>query len=295
MYNKEIVSLILAVLSLIASIIAFLFPEASKHQGVRITVGIVFLFVAIILGAWGVSVLVLGDLLSKSIQQTTAINTPNSVTQHPADTSTSMAPTATSVLVANTPVPPTATDIPPTDTSMPTFTLIPPTNASLPAVISTDTPVPPTNTPKPTATFTPVPVKINFSVPGNIEGGTRIDISTAGFYQLGYVGNAYSPWPSDGYEGNRGWATHVQAFINRPVEWGMTSYGLIGPINFDVYLGAPDYHLAQNAAIAATRGKVASAGYLNAGDYITFVVVDERGVYSDNRGQVDLVLVLVGQ
>jgi len=70
---------------------------------------------------------------------------------------------------------------------------------------------------------------------------------------------------------------------------------LIGPINFDAYLGAPDYYEAENAAVAATQGKSISLGRLNAGDQVTFVVVDEQGTYSDNRGQVDLSLVLIGQ
>jgi len=206
---------------------------------------------------------------------------------------------ANMVTPTETPIPTaTNTSLPTTThTRLPTVTLtdtpVPPTDTVVPP---TPTPMPPTNTPiQPTPTFTPEPVKLSFVVQGKTEDGVRIDIETAGTYQLEYIGNAYSPWSTDASEGNRGWATHIQVFINRPVEWGRTEYGLIGPINFDAYLGASGYYMAKDAVVVATQGRSAYLGRLNEGDYISFVIVDERGRYTDNRGQVDLTLVRISQ
>ena len=126
-----------------------------------------------------------------------------------------------------------------------------------------------------------------------MENGIQINIQTTGFYVLKYDGNAYSPWADDTVEGNKGWATHIQVFINRPVEWGLTEYNLIGPVNFDAYLGASGYYVMKDAAVSATQDRSVSIGHLNTTDYITFVVVDEQGRYFDNRGQVNLLLELI--
>ena len=173
--------------------------------------------------------------------------------------------------------------------------------------VPADTPIP-LNTPLTSATtllpsstssssdeapFTPEPLRLSFSVPGDMENGIQINIQTTGFYVLKYDGNAYSPWADDTVEGNKGWATHIQVFINRPVEWGLTEYNLIGPVNFDAYLGASGYYVMKDAAVSATQDRSVSIGHLNTTDYITFVVVDEQGRYFDNRGQVNLLLELI--
>lgn len=166
------------------------------------------------------------------------------------------------------------------------------THTSTPPAIAADIPTPVS----PTAMPTPVTsVNKSFSVLGNLENGMRVDIPVAGTYLLEYEGNAYSGWPTDTYAGNQGWATHLQIFFNRPVEWGLTEYNLEGPVNFDAYIGAYGFYMVKDEAVAATRGKSAFLGRLDAGDYITFVVVDEKGSYLDNRGQIDLILKRIGE
>jgi len=77
------------------------------------------------------------------------------------------------------------------------------------------------------------------------------------------------------------------------VEWGMTPYGLIGPINEDDYLGPGNYYLDKNQAIATVKGDTRSFR-LNAGDYLTLVTLDEKGRYGDNQGKIDVGITYLG-
>lgn len=278
MYNKDLIPLLVAVVSLIASIIAFILPPP-EHRNLRIIVGVVLLFVAIILGAWGTSLLVLNSTQARIEED---LPTPEALF-----TST------------NTPLPstqlPTSTLVLPTDTPLPTNT---PMNISVGTDVPTDTPTPmpnhtPTTTPTvPPPTPTPTPLVIAVTVPSNSETGVRIDVTASGWYQLKYVKGAFSPWP-EGDPDSRGWATHIQAFVNREIEWGITSFGLPGPVNFDAYIGAEGYYSTVDGAVNATSGKIANLRQLKAGDYVNLVVVDERGQYDNNRGNVEVALIRI--
>jgi hypothetical protein len=126
------------------------------------------------------------------------------------------------------------------------------------------------------------------------ENGIRVDIQNSGIYMLSYLGDAYSPWPNEQEQGYQGWTTIVRVYVNRPVEWGQTEYGLNGPINQDAYLGPGGYYLDKNDAIMASNGDSRTLR-LNAGDYLTLVVLDEQGRYFDNKGKVDVQITFVGQ
>lgn len=278
MYNKDLVPLLVAVVSLIASIITFILPP-NGHRNVRITVGVVLLFVAIILGAWGTSLLVLNDTQAQAIGE---LPTPE-VTFTLTDTPLPSAQLSTSTFVPSTDTPlPTST---PVDTSV---------GNSVPTDIPTSMPThTPTTTPTdPPPTPTPTPLVIAVTVPSNNEIGVRVDMTVSGWYQLKYVKGAFSPWP-EGDPDSRGWATHIQAFVNREIEWGITSFGLPGPINFDAYIGADGYYPTIDGATNATAGKTTNLRQLDAGDYVNLVVVDERGQYDNNRGSVNVELIRI--
>ena len=149
-------------------------------------------------------------------------------------------------------------------------------------------------TTQPTATNTFEPVTSTIPVWGMEENGVRVDVSTAGVYEVGYSGDAYSAWPNEQAEGYRGWTTIVRIYVNRPVEWGLTDFGLTGPINEDAYLGPGGYYLDKSEAISSSVGDTRTLR-LQAGDYLTMVPLDEKGRYFDNQGKVDVGVMYLGQ
>jgi hypothetical protein len=159
---------------------------------------------------------------------------------------------------------------------------------------ATKPPPTPTGLVLPSATVTPQPVTNVIPVWAIEENGVRVNISTSGVYKVAYVGDAYSPWPNAQYEGYQGWTTIIRIYVNRPIDWGKTEYGLIGPINPDNYLGPGGYYLDKNQAIAKSQGD-SRVFRLNAGSYLMIVTLDEKGRYNDNQGKVDIGITYLGQ
>ena len=156
--------------------------------------------------------------------------------------------------------------------------------------------LPPTNTPQPpppTDTPVPPPPPVTLSIWATDEDGEIFPAERTGRYEIKYLGDAYSPWPSAQAEGYRGWTTILKIYVNRPVEWGLTDFGLPGPVNEDNYLTPGNYYLDKNAAIASAANDRRQVS-LNAGEYITFIVLDESGRYVDNQGKVDVQITYLG-
>jgi hypothetical protein len=162
------------------------------------------------------------------------------------------------------------------------------TNATQPLSASTN--VPPTQPP----TDPPMPSPVTLSVWATNESGEIFRAGRKGTYRVTYVGDAYTPWPSTEAEGYRGWTTILRYYVNRPVEWGTTDFGLQGPINEDGYLTPGNYYLDKNDAIASA-GNDSRQVNLNAGEHITFIVLDEKERYFDNQGKVDVQIVYLGE
>ncbi len=171
-----------------------------------------------------------------------------------------------------------------------------PMSISAPSNSTQPTEIPPTPTTLPllpsTATLEPVTSVI--PVWAIEENGVQVNINTSGVYKVEYLGDAYSPWPNKQAEGYQGWTTIVRIYVNRAVEWGRTEYGLIGPINQDDYLSPGGYYLDKNQAISTSAGD-SRTFRLNAGEYLIFVTLDEKGRYSDNQGKVDIGITYLGQ
>lgn len=170
------------------------------------------------------------------------------------------------------------TPIPEEKARTPEITEVPKGKGDMPTVKVT-----PTTEPQ----FTPTPITIIVPVWASEENGVRINANTSGVYDVLYLGDAYSPWPSEQYPDYRGWTTSVKIYINRPIEWGTTEYGLEGPINEDDFLGPGGYYLNKDEAIALTRGDRRGIR-LTDGGYLTIVVLDEKGRYADSQGKVDI-------
>lgn len=146
----------------------------------------------------------------------------------------------------------------------------------------------------PAATSTPELVTSIIPIWGMEENGVRVEVPTAGVYEVSYFGDAYSAWPNEQAEGYRGWTTIVRIYANRPVEWGLTDYGLTGPINEDAYLGPGGYYMDKTEAISSATGDSRTLR-LQAGDYLTLVSLDQKGRYFDNQGKVDVGITYLGQ
>lgn len=132
------------------------------------------------------------------------------------------------------------------------------------------------------------------SIWGSNENGEIFRAERKGAYEIKYLGDAYSPWPSAQADGYRGWTTILRFYVNRAVEWGITDFGLPGPINEDGYLTPGSYYLDKNDAIASA-GSDRRVVQLNAGEYITLIVLDEQGRYFDNQGKIDVEITYLGE
>lgn len=141
----------------------------------------------------------------------------------------------------------------------------------------------PTNTIPPPATHN----GFKFSIEGFEENGIQVNFEQSGLFNISYDGEAYSPWPNDNHPDNRGWFTGFMIYVNRPIEWGTTEYGLDSPVNEDYYVGAGDYNLSKESTVQISQGARVQVR-VDAGDYITIALIDERGQYGDNRGRIDI-------
>lgn len=140
----------------------------------------------------------------------------------------------------------------------------------------------------------PLPTPFPLRVPGNAETGVPFRISEAGSYEIHIESGAYSTWPVDS-SAAKPWRSILFVYVNRPIQWGTPpGQSDIEPVN-------PDYSSlgqwqdvsgqTQQSMETASRGSSLSAVF-RAGDVLTFVPIDERGAYNDNRGVVQLVIAL---
>ena len=172
-------------------------------------------------------------------------------------------------------------------TSIPAFTpqVIP---TSAPATNTPSAPVPPTPTPVPVVVGT-------VRVPGYLEDGARFNCEKTGRYVITIDSGAYSPWPTDDYPGNQGWLTTLYIYENGSVEWGTRETGLTGPVSPDYSIGWGEPKPTQSEAESVARGMSITVD-LQAGDYLTFVPIDEQTAYNypaNNRGEVVLSVSLI--
>ncbi len=187
-----------------------------------------------------------------------------------------------------------------TGTPLPSATITTAVEGSpTPTTLNTDQilePASPTSTltsvPSPVATSTPEPIVNVVGIPGYAEQGVQVNIPASGTYRVLYVGDAYSPWPSENEAGYRGWTSMLNVYLNRAVEWGTTDFGLEGPINQDYFIGPGEYLPSVEEVEAHAEGYYITLD-LNAGDYLILIPIDEREQFSDNRGQVDIGIMLV--
>lgn len=137
---------------------------------------------------------------------------------------------------------------------------------------------------------TPTPIEVEMlTVLGSVETGEPfpVEMSGVGGYLITVESGAYSPWPSDDHPGNQGWLTMLYVYKTRDVEWDIRESGLEGPVNPDYEIGDGEPQLKREDAERSARGMRITVE-LQGGDYLTFVPLDERAFYYDNRGDVIL-------
>jgi hypothetical protein len=164
------------------------------------------------------------------------------------------------------------------------------TQAEEPLVLS-NTPVP--EPPIPTIAPTPEVTTEVISVWSTDDGGVEVPISQSGMYEISYLSGAYTPWPNEQAEGYRGWTNIIYIYINKPVTWGITEYGLPGPVSYDRYLGPGGYYIDPDEAAGVALGERRTLR-LDEGDFLTLVVLDEQERYEDNQGDIDVGIKYLG-
>jgi hypothetical protein len=114
----------------------------------------------------------------------------------------------------------------------------------------------------------------------NAQEGTRYNVTESGRYSFLIEGGAYSTGPG----GSSGWLTQVWIFKNRAVQWYEVEANPPA-VNADGRVGSTATHSTAEEAEAAGVGSSLSME-LAAGDYLLFVVPDNRGWFGDNPGGV---------
>lgn len=142
-------------------------------------------------------------------------------------------------------------------------------------------------------TSTPVPPVVNqqldpIIVSGLNQQGSTFTASNNGTYTFRIIGGPYSPWLDESDEGYRGWLTLLSVYRNRDGIMGVTDSGFRGPVDADSYIGWGDYRSTTDQAMSDAQSNPTYSIYLSAGEFITFVPIDEEGYYGDNRGDIIL-------
>jgi len=115
-------------------------------------------------------------------------------------------------------------------------------------------------------------------IPSNSDNGVVYFIRKSGAYTFEYSPNTSAFW------NGANWANQLVVFKGNTPEWA-NSYNL----NYDTALfalGSSGYE-SKELAIDGTRNQKGVA-FLNAGDFITLIVGDERYTYSDNIGDITI-------
>ncbi|MEZ4709320.1 MAG: hypothetical protein R3A44_19080 [Caldilineaceae bacterium] len=133
------------------------------------------------------------------------------------------------------------------------------------------------------AAAAPFAQSIPLTVPGNSATGVRFDAIEAGIYTVSYMDNASGD--------STGWSTLVNIYQNRDVVWATNANGNLMPADHDGYIGFQGARPTRAELIAFTQAEAQPVEFqLQAGDYLTFIGIDEQQAYFDNQGGVDLLI-----
>jgi hypothetical protein len=190
MNDPNFVPLVLGVLSVIVSISAFVLGDSEKNKTWRIGLGISFLFLAIILGTYGVVVLMIPENQERVVEQARTNESLPASANASALTDTLTSVTEQVQEDAQTSIEPTATSVPPTS----------------PPIISTSL------AQEPTATHTPTLIVMDAPPPAPPEAGIEVVLTRFRQVSLGSVGKSES--------GNLGLLAGITTLVGTDFEIG---------------------------------------------------------------------------
>jgi len=293
MNDPNFAPLVLGVLSVLVSIAAFVLGDSEKNKSWRIALGISFLFLAIMLGTYGVVVLMLPGDQGQFVE-------PRASENPPAAANASAIPyTSTPESVrdqANAPA-----GIQPTPISAtPTSTLIDqtpmtqePTATPTPAPTATDLPPPtPTHTEPPPTQTSEVS---QLTVDGNACDGAAFIAPSDGTLQVSYAGGSYSPWANDQVRQGQ-WRTVLYVYADS-LSRATTPYGTNTPTETNrVAVVGCDTDLDEQwrAEACASAGPLTTIA-VRQGETLIFAPIDDALACLDNRGSVSLTLEFTAQ
>lgn len=139
---------------------------------------------------------------------------------------------------------------------------------------------------RPTPPPTPPKTLIEeLTIPGYDGDGVPYVIRYTGKYTFRYVGGAYAVHKLDN-PGAKTWRSEIRVFLNQEVPW---KNGEIERNKRLFYLGHqhPGYETEEEVKKDPDK-KRHHVEYLNEGDKLYFIAVDDEGAYDQNRGQVTI-------
>ncbi|MCG8376299.1 MAG: hypothetical protein MI702_07435 [Chlorobiales bacterium] len=118
---------------------------------------------------------------------------------------------------------------------------------------------------------------------GNSNQGIQLVTESTGYHLFEYRGGAYSGWPINAEpEGRDTWLTAVRVYSGDQPTWDgkvLTFDGLI------LRIADMGYQSSAEEAELLAQGQNGQV-WLEEGDVITLIAVDDREAYSDNPGQI---------
>jgi hypothetical protein len=130
--------------------------------------------------------------------------------------------------------------------------------------------------------------KETLTIPGYAQNGIRFEATSTSNHRITILEGAYNTWPPGSGSENQ-WRTIIHIYKNSDIHWGKTSYGFIQPIEQDFAIGRfeSSANTTQEDAEVSVKGQSIEI-YLQAGDFLIFVPIDEKDSYAENRGEIIL-------
>ena len=158
----------------------------------------------------------------------------------------------------------------------------------------------PTSTNLPVSDLSPTETKMEvdvgtITVSSSNSSGTQWCSQISAKYAVEYQSGTYSPWDKDASCDAGCWTTAIYVYKSRIVEWSPQG-GDFSPTNPDFKLGWDNRHVKQEDAETIARAENNRfETSLDTGQCLTFIALDGQPNYDGNRGEIILMVKIIGQ